>query len=333
MKEKCYDLIRSVGILLIIIWHFNTVCCENGFKLPFLLLWNKSGTIQAGGVGVVLFFCLSGALLIKKYKENFNTLQFIKKRLLRIYIPHWISYVIAFIVSYSVYANTYTFKSIMGILFSFLGMDYFGESLYAIYNIPTYWLVGEWFTAVIVILYCIFPVLRFLYIKREKTTTIIIMLIFILNLKLQILSYGSGWFSITNGLFAFWLGMLFEKYKNNINKYTLIGSTLIFIGLLIFNPKQIIGFIYLPTFVTGIMLFIMLLHVNYSCNMIEYLCKYNFEIYLVHHRIFIYLIPLFLKIATANAQICLVFIGLIILTFMIAEKIQLISNKIINACK
>ena len=36
MKEKCYDLIRSVGILLIIIWHFNTVCCENGFKLPFL---------------------------------------------------------------------------------------------------------------------------------------------------------------------------------------------------------------------------------------------------------------------------------------------------------
>lgn len=145
------------------------------------------------GVGVVLFFCLSGALLIKKYKENFNTLQFIKKRLLRIYIPHWISYVIAFIVSYSVYANTYTFKSIMGILFSFLGMDYFGESLYAIYNIPTYWLVGEWFTAVIVILYCIFPVLRFLYIKREKTTTIIIMLIFILNLKLQILSYGSGW--------------------------------------------------------------------------------------------------------------------------------------------
>ena len=127
--------------------------------------------------------------------------------------------------------------------------------------------------------------------------------------------------------------MLFEKYKNNINKYTLIGSTLIFIGLLTFNPKQIIGFIYLPTFVTGIMLFIMLLHVNYSCNMIEYLCKYNFEIYLVHHRIFIYLIPLFLKIATANAQICLVFIGLIILTFMIAEKIQLISNKIINACK
>ncbi len=48
MKEKCYDLIRSVGILLIIIWHFNTVCCENGFKLPFLLFWNKSGTIQTG---------------------------------------------------------------------------------------------------------------------------------------------------------------------------------------------------------------------------------------------------------------------------------------------
>ena len=108
---------------------------------------------------------------------------------------------------------------------------------------------------------------------------------------------------------------------------------LIFIGMLIVNPKQMVGFVYLPTFIPGVMLFIMLLHVNYSCEVIEYLCKYNFEIYLVHHRIFIFLIPLFLKIATTNVQICLVFIGLIILTFMIAEKIQLISNKIINVCK
>ena len=70
MKEKCYDLIRSVGILLIIIWHFNTVCCEKGFKLPFLLLWNKSGTIQAGGRSSLVFLPIRG-IANKKIQRKF----------------------------------------------------------------------------------------------------------------------------------------------------------------------------------------------------------------------------------------------------------------------
>lgn len=126
MKDKSYNVIRALGIILICIWHFNTVCIEDGYTLPIVLLWNKSGTIQAGGVGVVLFFALSGALLIQKYKgKQFKTTSFMKKRLTRIYIPHCIAYVIAFLVCGILYPSWYRVgNNIFGFLISLLGMDF-----------------------------------------------------------------------------------------------------------------------------------------------------------------------------------------------------------------
>lgn len=128
MKEQRYNLIRGLGILSIILFHFDAVLDENGLS-PTLFL-NSTGTIQLGGIGVVLFFCLSGSLLIKNYRENFKVRSFIKKRLIRIYIPQFITYMLAFIIWSIVYSSIYTIKSIPGILVSLFGMDYFGGGGY-----------------------------------------------------------------------------------------------------------------------------------------------------------------------------------------------------------
>lgn len=330
MKDKSYNAIRALGIVLICIWHFNTVCVENGYTLPIALFWNKSGTIQAGGVGVVLFFALSGALLIQKYKENhFKTTSFIKKRLARIYIPHCVAYVIAFLICRVLYPSWYRVSNnILGFFISLFGMDFWGELFYTKFNIQSYWLVGEWFTAVIVILYLLFPLLRCLYIRFLIRTSIILGLIFILNLQLQIFTFGNGWFSITNGIMAFWLGMLLSDIKFHLNRKTCVISCIMLLLFMIVNPAVIMGNDYLPTFLFGMLFFFVLLHINYSNKAIEYLCKYNFEIYLVHHRIFILLIPVFMGKAFNASQKILLFMGLFLIVFYAAEKLLTISNKI-----
>lgn len=289
----------------------------------------KVEQFRRGGVGVVLFFALSGALLIQKYKgKQFKTTSFMKKRLTRIYIPHCIAYVIAFLVCGILYPSWYRVgNNIFGFLISLLGMDFWGELFYTKFNIQSYWLVGEWFTAVIVILYLLFPLLRCLYIRFPIYTSIILGFIFILNLQLRIFTFGNGWFSITNGIMAFWLGMLLSDIKFRLNRRTCGISCIMLLLFMLINPPVIMGNDYLPTFLFGMLFFFVLLHINYSNKVIEYLCKYNFEIYLVHHRIFILLIPVFMGKAFSASQKILLFIGLFLIVFYAAEKLSIISNK------
>lgn len=124
--------------------------------------------------------------------------------------------------------------------------------------------------------------------------------------------------------------MVIEKYKNKLSKHSFVVSAIIITLLLVLNPSEILGSNYFPTLIFSLALFVLLMHINYSCKTINYLSKYNFEIYLIHHRVFILLLPLFWKITTNNAQKCIVFIGLLTLVFLMAEKIQLLSGKLIN---
>ena len=106
----------------------------------------------------------------------------------------------------------------------------------------TPWITGEWFTAVIIYLYLLFPLLKYLFKKARLITTIVISLIFLVNLKLQILSGCEGWFSISNGLMAFWAGMLFQEYKQYIPHPLIIGCGIICLITFIMNPSNILEY-------------------------------------------------------------------------------------------
>ena len=176
-------------------------------------------------------------------------------------------------------------------------------------------------------------ILKYLFKKARLITTIVISLIFLVNLKLQILSGCEGWFSISNGLMAFWTGMLFQEYKQYITNPLIIGSGIICIITFIMNPSNILGVDYtkqLICLIFSALLFIVLYNIKISNPFTKYVSKYNYEIYLVHHRIFILFFPALITIKSNNLQVIFAFLVLTGIVFLVSEFLQKISNKMLN---
>lgn len=329
MRDKGYDFIRFIATISIILWHFFTTCKEMSLYFPNII--SKiiiKNSIDIGGVGVGLFFILSGALMHHLYIDKINIKEFYKKRFLRICIPQWIAFIAAFSIIYTINQSIIKSNKI-GILISFLGLNYC-DIPWKYIGINTLWIIGEWFTAVIIIQYAIFPILRKIYQNQKLFGTIFISLIFLLNLKYKILSNERGWFSLTNGLMYFWIGMLFDNYKYLINKKVIVGSIILITYVYLFKSVSIFGNHYLSVFAFSILAFIILYNIKFENKIIKIVCKYNYEIYLTHHRIFILLIPIFLRFDSNKIQFVIVFLFIIYLVYLISKSLNEFSNYIVN---
>ena len=330
-RDLGYDFIRFIAMLFILLHHLNTTWYEFHYNIPSIVnMTIGRGNLNMGGVGVALFFMISGALLIARYKTVLNIKNFYMKRLIRIEIPQMICFFCAFWCQYLIDPNIVNSK-IGGIVISFLGLNYSGDIWIQYFNIYPLWVVGEWFTAVIIILYVLFPLLRWVYCKYCLTGGIIITLIFLINLKYEVLTRGNGWFSITNGLMCFWVGMLFEKYKQKICTKSI--TTILILAAILYwsiNPAQIFGYMYLSCFIFSILLLAILYQIKYSNKFTKFICKYNYEIYLVHHRVFILFLPALLTSASNAAQLVISSILVIAITFLLSKSLQEISSCILD---
>ena len=330
MRDKGYDFVRFIAMALIVVWHYFTTCRAFNYYFPSIAeKFINYGNLNFGGVGVGLFFILSGALLIRNHINDFFVGTFYKRRVLRIYIPQWIGFIMAFLCTYTVNANIVHVDK-MGFLISLMGMNYCNIP-WSWMEINCPWLIGEWFTAVIIVLYFLFPLLRWLFINHRVIGSITIALIFIFNLDYKILSDSSGWFSLTNGLMYFWIGMLFERYKylffgNNITMFLMFVS----LSFIVFKPISIMGYEYLPCFMFSILFFILLYQVKISNVWVNYICQYNYEIYLVHHRIYILILPALLTTVSNYKQVFMAFLIVLGITCFVAEALNRASNKILS---
>ncbi|MCM1324608.1 MAG: acyltransferase family protein [Acetobacter sp.] len=282
--------------------------------------------------GVALFFILSGAVLIARYRDDFNFKEFYAKRFIRICVPQWIGFIGAFLLCFVVNKNIINFDW-RGMVISFLGLNYTSLS-WAELGIRVMWIIGEWFTAVIIIVYLLFPFLRFLFIKHRISGSIFILFMGLLNLKFQILSYANGWFSFSNGIMYFWLGMLFDEYKGLFYSKKLLLCLLMFLnGFIIYNPEDIIGIKYIPCFISSLLVFPLLYQIRFSTRFTQYICKYNYELYLIHHRIYIILIPALLKAKSNDLQIILAFVFLTLIVFYFSELLAKATGLILQNVK
>lgn len=324
MRNKRYDFIRFIATTMIILFHFAVTLRNEGLIETCLLL--KGGATNLGAVGVALFFILSGALLHENYKDKFNIKEFYKKRIIRIYLPLWISFIAMYFLMIVIDKNLINYNK-FDLLFSMLGFDLFNAGWAYFFNIHPLWVVGEWFTTVIIITYVIFPLLRYLFNNHRIKSTIIIFIICILNIKYKILSFEHGYYSVTNGILYFWIGMLFNKNKDKItNQSTIMISIFLVLLSQILKSANLYDFGYIICVIFSIGLFTLLYQINYSNFFINYISKYNYEIYLIHHRIFIIFIPFLI---TNNSNLFQIIITFIFLTFIIC----LLSEKTNEICK
>lgn len=321
-----YDSVRFFATLLILIHHFNTTCSEKSIPL-FRTISAFIIRFDMGGVGVGLFFILSGALQYKKNKERVCVKSYYGKRLLRIYIPYWIAFLVVLLAVYI--TDREILDSIInnkiGTIISVLGLNYSSAFWTQIGIKPGILLVGEWFTAVIVLLYILFPLLHWIYKTHRRLGTIIIFFIFGINLKLEILTYHNGYFSITNAIMYFWLGMLFEEHREAIKPWWGIISWVTMVSIYIIKP-YILENNYISCFIMSIASFIYLYYLEVDIRVSRYICKYSYEIYLIHHRIFLIFMPMLLNSGSKQSQVFGCFVLLTGLILLLSEKLQAASR-------
>lgn len=158
------DFTRAIAILLIILFHYTAwlqkiVTDAEGRFVAFDL---------AGAIGVSLFVILSGASLQTSTQRNFAVREFYRKRIVAIFPLFYVCYLTVLLVCAVLYGKVpFAGGQPAAFALTIVGLD--GFLAYAGKN---YYLIGEWFLGFIIILYAVYPVIRYFFVKNRELTLI-----------------------------------------------------------------------------------------------------------------------------------------------------------------
>ena len=291
-----FDLLRCTCFCFIIFYHLlfqlylSGICPVERLNPLF-----TNSNMHLATLGVAVFFMLSGASLSYTAKENFSLAKYYKKRFLRILIPFYILYIVYFLFllfqSHSVHNIFPEGIPAWRIVFTFLGMD----SWVSMHGISTFSLtIGEWFLGCLILLYLIFPLLRFFMIKNEKFFFIIATGIYLIVLFHYDFSVPIHMNFFLKG-YEFVIGMMIGYYHEKFN------PKWIFLSL-----PVVIFFVLCPFALpisTGLKITILAVAfwISAAClepvlekgngRFLRTISNYSYEVFLVHHIIIYFITP------------------------------------------
>ena len=283
------DFIRSLSIIFIILFHFNEWI---GRRISSDLVLFSSYTLL-GTVGVSLFVILSGASLSLSSLSQFSISRFYWKRFLAIFPLFYISYLFVLLMN-NIFLERVLFpaRAPVSFLLTVVGFDGF-----LLFKIKTYYLIGEWFLGLIIILYIVYPVIRFVFIKNMLMT-----LCFAAGISLTVYYYYAIPMSIFRfppiRLFEFVLGMyLMTVFNMPSRKNLIIGIILSSCFIAVCLYSEFGKLLYVRFILLGSATYIFLycaasfFDAGWLRPSINFLSKYSYGAFLVHHQ-FIYGVPI-----------------------------------------
>ena len=175
MKEKkiYLDILRILAISMVFNLHFVIVLEQ--YHGVFFGFANGNW----GNVGTSLFFLISGNCLARNYGEKLEIGKFYKKRWLAIFPMFYVCYLLV-LFGYMVILQNNVLAGLepWRFIYTLLGID-----MYVVFKgVRTAALVGEWYTAIILVIYLLFPLLQFLYRKSKVLGTVLVFGLYVLNL-------------------------------------------------------------------------------------------------------------------------------------------------------
>lgn len=161
------DGLRILGCVLVCSSHFNEYLIGSSDGGGAVVVSTFLG-VNLGGLGVALFFLLSGAALMHVYGGRIDVPDYAKRRFLDIYPQYWVAYALIFLLAtlwgFPREAPAWT------LILTVLGIDGYvgriGEPF-----VPNFYLVGEWYIGCQLVMYLLFPLLRRL-VKRSPWLTL-----------------------------------------------------------------------------------------------------------------------------------------------------------------
>lgn len=161
------DGLRILGCVLVCVSHFNEYLTGSSDGGNAFVVSTFLG-LNLGGLGVALFFLLSGAALMHVYGTRLDVSDYAKRRFLDIYPQYWVAYVLIFLLAalwgFPREAPAWT------IILTVLGIDGYAGRLGEPFA-PNFYLVGEWYIGCQLVMYMLFPLLRKL-VRRSPWLTL-----------------------------------------------------------------------------------------------------------------------------------------------------------------
>mgnify|MGYP001484326719 FL=1 len=198
--------LKGLGILTVVFAHFAYMKVTNAdFLFPLSII---------AGVGVDLFLFMSGfGLTVGMLKRPMKTVDFYKKRVIKIFIPFWIALIIMFIADAlfmdKTYSVGYIIKSMLGF---FPTADGFGDV-----NSPF------WYITWMIMFYLLYPLVFFK--DKPWLSAIILAVIATIIGTLNIFDLGSNWLhrlhtvAFSMGIILAWLLQVKEGEENRFIEY------------------------------------------------------------------------------------------------------------------
>ena len=287
------DFIRAVAICMVIISHFNHHAKEF-IVFDSAIFWNNSSGIDQdflGHIGVSLFIILSGASLMLSTKEGFDAKTFYKKRFLSIYPLFWVAYATTYLTLLLIHKTLPVDAPPLTFLLTILGFDGF-----FLYVSPNFYLLGEWFLGLIIIMYIIFPILRHLFLKYPLFAVLLCLCVTLLvgdnyHLEMEIIRFP------LLRLMEFLFGMSFIYFFNPshraLNLLICGMSVLLYYLLFSFNVTYLYSLV-----LQGLCLFTCFACVAELFNMglfakaIRFISAYSYGAFLIHHVFLTQVLPI-----------------------------------------
>ena len=275
------DFVRAIATIAIILTHFNALYVYN-VMTPApqkAVITLNVANIYIGAFGVSLFFIISGAALMYVYDNKIEIPKFYKKRLMGIYPMFWMAFIFAAIYRYHLQGTLGSGAPIKNFIYTVLGIDMYVAN----FGIVTFAQVGEWFIAVIIMMYLLFPLLRWAVRKNPIIAFGVAVIVAIISTVLWDKSI-----EVFARVPEFMFGMIFVKYIKKVNWKMVIPAVVIIALNTVFKPTWYNNF---QTFYIGVSSFIILvfiaqfIKVRWIQNICSVISKYSYACFLVHHFI------------------------------------------------
>lgn len=347
-KKRIYyfDLLKIISVLIVFLYHIYmdmyVIHPMHNLKTLESILIRPNLNLGMFACGIFIF--ISGATL-KLNERDESVLHFYTRRLVRILIPFYITYIIYFFIRAITFRNIHLFGGIpkWRFIFTLMGID---EYLNAA-GISTFSLgIGEWFLGCIILCYLAYPLLSYLN-KKNYVITFLFMTAFYFYININYDRYFTvmpSYFNFLSQVYNFYLGILFVELKKDKK---IVISDKMKVGLIICNLSVLLylyfskKYLMIPdNFKTTVAIIVTYGLFSYLERYIERfdlftknIDRFNkiaFEFFLVHHFV-IYQVDYILGYRRVNGvtTLFIVLIDLVII-FILAVIIERMSYFITN---
>ena len=334
------DILKVICVFIVFVYHFymDIDYVHGMYELSNIKSIIIRPNMHFALIACALFMMVSGATL--KLNYNGNIINFYKKRLLRILVPFYIAYFIAFCFKCANLNSTHIFNQNIpkvNLIYTLFGMDEYMMSG----GINTFTLgVGEWFLGCVMICYILFPLIYYM----DKNCSYVLFIVFtayyiFVNTYYESFGYiMPQHFTILCQIYHFYLG-IYLMDKEFLNKINLIIVILMCI-IVVFTFKSLTQYDIIDNFKTTIVvpcIFIVFLKLESFFNKLD-ISKFisnissnlSFEFFLIHH-IVIYETNILLRfIKLSLEQVICLFVFELLFTMFLALIINGLTKMIYN---